>query len=158
MTASVLPPSEPTPLGTRQVLVVGVTNPTSTALLAAVRTRAAAGAARFHLLLPDPAGHAEITLGQRRESHAQGEAILASALPLLSAAAGADVDGFVAERHDPMDAIEDAVRSEHIDEIILSTVHHSVSEGLHVDLPRRVAHLGLPVTTIIADEQVAAVV
>jgi hypothetical protein len=34
------------------------------------------------------------------------------------------------------------------DEIILSSVPHRLSSWLHVDLPHRVAHLGLPVTTI----------
>jgi len=49
-----------------------------------------------------------------------------------------------------MDAIEEALDVEKFDEIILSTLPHSVSRWLHVDLPRRVAHLGLPVTTVTA--------
>ncbi|MCW2976804.1 MAG: hypothetical protein JWM06_2085 [Actinomycetia bacterium] len=141
-----------------RVLIVAVTNATAETLLAAVRARAAAGPARFQLLLPDPAGHAELTRARRLESRAHGESILADALPLLSEAAGNDVEGFVSNRHDPMDAIEDTLSSAHVDEIILATVHHHLAEGLHVDLPRRVAHLGLPVTTVTAAEQVAAVV
>jgi hypothetical protein len=52
-----------------------------------------------------------------------------------------------------MDAIEDALRSDEFDEIILSTLPHSVSRWLHVDLPHRVAHFGLPVTTVTARER-----
>jgi hypothetical protein len=52
-----------------------------------------------------------------------------------------------------MDAIEDALRNEQFDEIILSTLPHSVSRWLHLDLPHRVAHLGLPLTTVTAQER-----
>jgi hypothetical protein len=164
MTASSPLPAAAQPLETvgaatpARVLIVAVTNATAESVLAAVRERAAAGPARFQLLLPDPAGHAELTRARRRESRAHGESILADALPGLSEAAGNDVEGFVSNRHDPMDAIEDTLSSGHVDEIILSTVHHPIAEGVHVDLPRRVAHLGLPVTTVTAAEQVAAIV
>jgi hypothetical protein len=53
-----------------------------------------------------------------------------------------------------MDAIEEALMRSRYDEIILSTLPRSVSRWLHVDLPRRVAHLGVPVTTVIAPERV----
>jgi hypothetical protein len=49
-----------------------------------------------------------------------------------------------------MDAIEEALRGGDFDEIILSTLPRSVSRWLHMDLPRRVEHLGLPVTTVTA--------
>ncbi len=143
---------------TRRVLIVGVANPASAAVIATVRERASTGPARFHLLLPDPSEHAEVTDGQRRGNHARGEAILQHALPLLAEAATSAVAGSVSARHDPIDAIEDMLRSEHVDEIILSTSPHHLSEGLHLDLPRRVAHLGLPVTTVAAGERTAAVI
>jgi hypothetical protein len=54
-----------------------------------------------------------------------------------------------------MDAVEDALRSGNFDEIIVSTLPRSVSRWLHIDLPRRVAHFGLPVTTVIAHERAA---
>lgn len=57
-----------------------------------------------------------------------------------------------------MDAIEEALMGSHFDEIILSTLPRSLSRWLHIDLPRRVAHLGLPVTTVIGPEPVAATV
>lgn len=56
--------------------------------------------------------------------------------------------GSVSIRHDAMDAIEETLRDEPIDEIILSTVPHGLERWLHVDLPHRVEHLGLPVTTV----------
>jgi hypothetical protein len=53
-----------------------------------------------------------------------------------------------------MDAIEEARGHERVDEIILTTVHHNVSELLHLDLRRRVEHLGLPVTTVIGERTI----
>jgi hypothetical protein len=38
-------------------------------------------------------------------------------------------------------------------QIILSTLPHSVSGRFHVDLPHRVAHLRLPLTTVTAQER-----
>jgi hypothetical protein len=55
-----------------------------------------------------------------------------------------------------MDAIEEILREQDFDEIILSTLPRSISRWLHLDLPRRVASLGLPLTTIIADERAAS--
>jgi hypothetical protein len=86
----------------------------------------------------------------------EGEQVLALALPLLEEATASPVDGSVSPRHDPMDAIEEAVYAGDFDEIILSTLPRRVSRWMHIDLPRRVAHLGLPVTTVIAQERAAA--
>lgn len=55
-----------------------------------------------------------------------------------------------------MDAIEEALMAASFDEIVLSTLPHHVSRWLHVDLPHRVAHLGLPVTTVTAQSGIAA--
>ena len=58
------------------------------------------------------------------------------------------------ERRCPrVDAIEEALHDGGFDEVILSTLPPSVSRWLHLDLPRRVAHLGIPVTTIVAGER-----
>jgi hypothetical protein len=51
-----------------------------------------------------------------------------------------------------MDAIEEALHDGDYDEIILSTLPRGVSAWLHIDLPHRVAHLGLPLTTVVAHE------
>jgi len=132
---------------TARVLVVAHKTAATPALLEAVRQRAARGPAAFHLLVPDPHPtglHPHFT---------EGEQVLALALPLLSDAAGGLVEGTVSRRHDPMDAIEETLHDEDYDEIILSTLPRAVSRWLHLDLPRRVAHLGLPVTTVIAQDR-----
>ena len=79
--------------------------------------------------------------------------MLALALPLVEDAAGGAAEGSVSYRHDPMDAIEETLRDGDFHEIILSTLPHSVSSWLHLDLPHRVSHLGVPVTTVVAQER-----
>jgi len=133
------------------VLVVAHETAATPALLEAVRARAAQGAARFHLLIPNVSEHAELTDAERARRHTAGERVLARALPLVEGAAGGEATGFVSYRHDPMDAIEDALRDGRFHEIIVSTLPHHLSHWLHTDLPDRLHHLGLPVTTVIAE-------
>ena len=49
---------------------------------------------------------------------------------------------------EPLAAVEDAVNVHGFDEIIISTLPTSVSRWLQLDLPSKVAGLGLPVTTV----------
>jgi hypothetical protein len=135
------------------VLVVAHKTAATPALLAAIRERAARGRAAFHLLVPNP-HHANWRPSQLAHPVVtEGEQVLALALPLIEdAAAGCRVDGSVSPRHDPMDAIEEALQGDDFDEIILSTLPRGVSTWLHLDLPHRVAHLGLPLTTVVAHE------
>ena len=140
-----------------RVLVVAHKTAATPALLEAVRRRAERGPARFHLLVPNPhhaswhpseAIHPDVT---------EGEQVLALALPLIEdACGGCPADGSVSPRHDPMDAIEETLHDGDFDEIILSTLPRAVSRWLHLDLPHRVAHLGLPLTTVVAQEQATA--
>jgi uncharacterized membrane-anchored protein len=139
-----------------QVLVVAHKTAATPALLDAIRRRAELGPAAFHLLVPNPAEHAELTEHEREQAHTEGAHVLALALPLIDAAAGSTVGGSVSIRHDPMDAIEETLQNGNFDEIILSTLPRSVSRWLHVDLPRRVEHLGLPVLVVVAAERVPA--
>ena len=125
------------------VLVVAHKTAATPALLAAIRDRAERGPCWFHLLVPRPEG---------RQGNEEGELVLADALPRMEEAAHRPVDGSVSIRHDPMDAIDEALANDQFDEIILSTLPRGLSRWLHLDLPRRVAHLGLPVTTVIAGE------
>ena len=83
------------------VLVVASKTAATPALLDALRRRAAAGPATFHLLVPNPAEHAEITDAERLHRHEQGEHVLALALPLIDEATNTDATGSVSHRHDP---------------------------------------------------------
>jgi hypothetical protein len=121
-----------------RVLVIAHKTAATPALLDAVRKRAERGSALFHLLVP---------------AAADGDHVLALALPLMDEAAGRQIEGSVSVYQDPMDAVEEALRERDFDEIILSTLPRSVSRWLHIDLPHRVAHLGLPVTTVTAVER-----
>src|SRR5207244_6196502 len=58
-------------------------------------------------------------------------------LPRLAEAAGAPVDGSISVRHDPFDAIEEALHDGDFHEVIVSTLPHHVSQWLHADLPQR---------------------
>jgi uncharacterized membrane-anchored protein len=135
------------------LLVAHETAPTPP-LLDVVRQRIASGPARFHLLVPNLAEHAELTEAEREHRHADGERMLALALPLLEEAARGPVEGSVSYRHDPMDAVEETLRDGRFHEIIVSTLPHGVSRWLHVDLPHRLSHLGLPVTVVTAQAAV----
>ena len=79
---------------------------------------------------------------------ADAEAILREALPAIRDAAKAPVDGFVSVRHNPMDAVEETLRSGDFQEIMVATRPSGAAGRLHVDLPHRLAHLGMPVTTV----------
>jgi uncharacterized membrane-anchored protein len=136
-----------------QILVVAHKTAATPALLKAIAQRAAHGPARFHLLVPNPAEHAELTDMERQVKHAEGEQVLALALPLIDEAAQGHVDGSVSIRHDPMDAIEETLQGGDFHEIILSTLPRGVSRWLHIDLPKRIAHLGVPVTTVVAAQR-----
>ena len=143
--------------GQAKVLVVAHKTAATPALLTALRERAARGPAHFHLLVPNPSAAEWNPLHPEHHDHmAVGEHVLALALPLIDDATGTHADGSVSIRHDPLDAIEEALHDGDFDEIILSTLPRSVSRWLHIDLPSRVAHLGLPLTTVVALDREAS--
>src|SRR5258707_1497175 len=133
-----------------QVLVVARTTAPTPALLNAFGARVAQGPARFFLLVPNPSDHAELTAAERDRHFHEGEQLLHLALPLIDKAAGTPADGTVSARHDPMDPVEETLPEGDFHEVIVSTLPHSISRWLHTDLPSRIAHLGLPVTTVTA--------
>jgi hypothetical protein len=135
---------------TAHVLVVAHRTAATPALLDAVRDRAAQGSARFALLVPNtPKGLSRLVNPEDGDVQSAREA-LDQALPLLSEAAGAEVRGMIGDPN-PLSAVEDAVNAGTYDEIIISTLPRTVSRWLRLDLPHKVAALGLPVTTITPD-------
>jgi hypothetical protein len=133
-----------------RVLVVANKTAATPALLDAVRERAARGACTFTLLVPNPAHGLHQVVDPEDQSESEAEAVIELALPLIEeAAGGAPVESMIGVPF-PLDAIQDAVNLHGFDEIIISTLPTRVSKWLHLDLPRKVAALGLPVTTVTA--------
>ncbi len=130
-----------------RVLIVAHSTATTPGLLAAVRRRAAAGPARFTLVVPRTAHGLHRLMDPENQDDHEAREILTRALPLLSAAAGSPVDGLIGDPT-PLTAIEDAVNSQHFDEIILSTLPRHLSRWLRLDLPSKAAGFGIPVTTV----------
>jgi uncharacterized membrane-anchored protein len=134
-----------------QVLVVTDEPRPSAALLDAIRGRALRGPVAFELLVPNPApAEWNPTHPDRHTKVNEAQQVLAEALPAIQNAAGAPVRGEVSIRHDPMDAIEETLHAGDYDEIVLAMVPHGPLAWLHLDLPHRLAHLGLPLTTVSA--------
>jgi hypothetical protein len=77
----------------------------------------------------------------------EAKAVLADALPKLSAAAGQEVTGSVGDP-EPLMAIHDAVNLGDYDEIIISTLPRRMSKWLRLDLVSKARGGGLPVTHV----------
>jgi len=135
-----------------RVLVVAHKTAATTPLLDAVRARAASGPAKFTLLVPNAAHGLHKVVDAEDQDAGEAEQVLAEALPKLSQAAGSEVDGIVGDP-DPSAAVQDAINLRGFDEVIISTLSPRLSRWLHLDLPRKVSGLGLPVLTVTpADE------
>jgi len=134
---------------TRRILVVTDHAEPSPELLTAIGQRAVTDDAQFRVVVVNPA-RAELHLlhPERHDKATQAEAALLGALPELEAAAGGPVIGSVSVRHDPMDAVEETIFSEPIDEIMLSVPAHHLATALHQDLQHRLEHFHLPVTVV----------
>lgn len=134
---------------THRVLIVTDAVEPTRSLRDAIRHRAESGAAQFRLVVLNPA-RAELhpLHPERRDRAEEAEASLRSSLPGLELAVHAPVIGSVSVRHDPMDAIEEVLFNEPVDEIMLDVPPHRLASWLHQDLEHRLAHFEVPVTTI----------
>ena len=142
--------SEPT-----RVLVVAHKTAATHALGEAVRERAARGPATFTLLIPKAVHGVTRVADPEDAPDDEARDVLELALPLLEEASGQRVDGLIGVSN-PLDAIQDAVNIHGFDEIIISTLPTRVSKWLHLDLPSKLNGLGLPVTTVTAQERAQA--
>ena len=130
-----------------RVLIVAHRTAATPLLINAVRARAARSPCSFTLLVPRPYWDPDTE---------EAAATLELAIPLLEEAVGAHVDGIIGN-NDPFIAVQDAVTSIGIDEIIVSTLPERVSHWLRRDLPRRVEQFGLPITVVTAKQSKRAV-
>lgn len=136
------------PRNTRVLVMTDHVDP-SPALLNAIRQRAASGSVQFRIVVANPA-RAELHLlhPERHDKAVAAEQLLHATLPVIEAAAGSRVFASVSVRHDPIDAVEETLFSEPIDEIILAVTPHGLAKRMHQDLPHRLQHFGIPVTEV----------
>lgn len=130
-----------------RVLVVAHKTATTQPLLDAVRERAQRGEVTFTLLVPNSTHGLHKVVDPEDQGGGEAQAALDRAVPPLSEAAGAPVEGIVGDP-DPMAAIHDAINLRGFDEVIISTLPSKLSQWLKLDLPSKVSGLGLPVTTV----------
>jgi uncharacterized membrane-anchored protein len=133
--------------GSPAVLVVLNKVEATASLLEAVRRRAATGAARFFVLVPNPD---HLAFDRNSGDRTDGEALLARALSQLEGPAGGAVAGRVANSPNAYDDIVEELDARPYGEIIVETPPAHVSHWLHIDLPRRISELGYPTEAIAA--------
>ncbi len=130
-----------------RVLVVAHKTAATQPLLDAVRERAQRGPCVFTLLVPNSTHGLHKVVDPEDQGAREAQTVLDHALPLLGEAAGTPVEGIVGDP-DPVAAIHDAINLRGFDEVIVSTLSPRVSRWLKLDLPSKVAGMGLPVTTV----------
>ena len=139
--------NEQPPTAPARVLVVACRTACNPQLLAAVAERAASSPARFTLLVPRPCHGLHRVVDPEDHGWREAKAVIDDACPLLAEAAGSRVEGMVGS-HDPVAAVEDALNLRGFDEAIISTLPARLSRWLRLDLPHKVAGMGIPVTTV----------
>ena len=134
-------------MSSARVLVVAHKTAATQPLLDAVRERAHRGPSTFTLLVPNSAHGLHKLVDVEDQSAGDAQGVLDVALPKLSEAAGAAVEGVVGDA-DPVAAVHDAINLRGFDEIIISTLPARLSRWLRLDLPSKLSGTGLPVTTV----------
>ncbi len=135
-----------------RVLVVAHKTATTQPLLDAVKERAERGPCTFTLLVPSATHGLHKVMDPEERGGGEAKAVLADAVPALRLASGMPVEGLVGDA-DPMAAVQDAINLHGpFDEAIVSTLSARISRWLRLDLPSKVAGMGLPVTTVTPGE------
>ena len=130
-----------------RVLVVAHKTAATQPLLDAVRDRAQRGRATFTLLVPNATHGLHKVVDPEDQGGGEANGVIERALPSLTDAAGAPVEGIVGDP-DPVAAVQDAINLRGFDEVIISTLPSKLSQWLRLDLPSKVSGMGLPVTTV----------
>jgi hypothetical protein len=138
-----------------RVLVVAHKTAATKPLLDAVRARAQRGPAEFTLLVPNAAHGLHKVVDPQDQGASEAQQVIDGALPALSEAAGGEVQSIVGDP-DPVAAVHDAINLHSFDEVIISTLSARLSRWLKLDLPSKVAGMGLPVTTVTPADDAAA--
>lgn len=128
--------------GSARVLVVACRTAADDALMDAVSHRAALSRCNFTLLVPRPCQGLHRVVDPEDHGWREAQAVLDVACPLLAEAAGYPVAGLIGS-HDPVAAVEDALNVHGFDEAIVSTLPAHLSRWLHLDLPSKVAGMGV---------------
>lgn len=138
-----------------RVLVVANRTAATPTLLAAVRSQAEHGPASFHLVVPASPHGLHRIVDPEDNGQQEAEASLRLALPLISEAAGHEVEGHVGDP-DPLAAIHDALHAQRFDQIIISTLPSRLSRWMRLDLPSKARACGVPVLHVEAAVEVSA--
>jgi len=137
----------------RVLVVTDHANP-SPELLRAISERSVRSPAQFRFVVPNPTtADLHFLHPERHDRAEEAEEVLRKAMPAIEEAAGSHVIGSVSVRHDPMDAVEDVLFAEPVDEIFICVRRHGLSHRLHQDLGDRLRHYGLPITSIDEETQ-----
>jgi uncharacterized membrane-anchored protein len=131
--------------GTPAILVVLNKVEATQSLIDAVRRRAAAGPAHFHVLVPNPD---DAGFDDGDSDAGDGEALLARALPMLRSPSSPDVSGRVANSPNAYDDIVEELEGGPYEEVIIETPPGNLTHWLHVDLPVRIKELGYPTEAV----------
>jgi hypothetical protein len=132
-----------------RVLIVAHQTADSPQLTEAVSRRASEGPCTFTLLVPSTAHGVHRVVDPEDHGAAEAEARLSVALPLLSEAAGEPIVGVVGS-HDPLAAVQDALNVLGFDEVMISMLPVRMSRWFHLDLPRKIRALGVPLTEVVS--------
>jgi hypothetical protein len=144
--------------GSARVLVVAHKTATTQPLLDAVSERAQRGPCSFTLLVPSTAHGLHKVVDPQDQGASEAQTVVDQAVPALHEASGMPVEGIVGDA-DPVAAVQDVINLHGpFDEAIVSTLSARLSRWLRLDLPSKVAGMGLPVTTVTPKEAAKAAV
>jgi uncharacterized membrane-anchored protein len=140
------PVAAPAGAGPAVLVVLNKVAPTE-ALVAAVRRRSELAPVAFRVLVPNPDN---LGFDRGDPGGSAGEHLLAEALPPLRAATEGEVSGLLARSPNAYDDIAAELDAGIYTEVIIETPPAHLSHWLHLDLPQRVAQLGLPTEAVAA--------